>query len=75
MDRHRTLAVVTLTGLGVFLYQIADLLQKIQSWEVIWNPPNVAQILLAVVAALVAMGASMGLDLPTLAKGFRRPPE
>jgi hypothetical protein len=70
MDKHRTLALVVLAGTGTFLYQIAGLLSKIESWEVIWNPPNVAQMLFAMVAALVAIGAALGLNVKTLFAGF-----
>lgn len=68
--RHRVLAIVVLGGLITFLSQIIPVISKIQSWEVIWNPPNVAQILTALVAALTAIAASLGLNLGELIKGF-----
>jgi len=77
---QRTLASIVLVGVTVFLYQAAQVLEKIQSWEVMWNPPTVGQLLMAVVFGLGAVAAAMGLDLPVLAKGlgitlFSKPPD
>ena len=69
MNTHKTLALVVLAGLGTFLYQLAQVLTKISDWSVIWNPPTVGQILLAIVAALVAVGAALGLDPMKILKG------
>lgn len=64
-----TLAGVVLVGSIVFLYKIAELIGKIQSWEVLWNPPTVSEMLMAVVFGLMAVAAGVGLDLPALLKG------
>lgn len=69
MNTHKTLALVVLAGLATFLYQLAQVLTKISDWSVIWNPPTVGQILLAIVAALVAVGAALGLDPMKILKG------
>jgi hypothetical protein len=55
-----------LAGIVVFLYRIADVLSKIQDWSVVWNPPTIAQILVALAAALVAVGAALKIDLNKL---------
>ncbi len=72
-SKYRTYAVVLLAGLVTFLYQMADVIGKIQSWEVMWNPPEVSQMMTAIAAALVAMGAAIGLDLPSMVRGLFKP--
>lgn len=69
-NTHRALATVVIAGLGVFLYQAAGVLQKIQTWEVIWNPPTVGDLLMAVVAGLAAVAAAAGLDVGNLMRGL-----
>ena len=69
-NKYRTLAVVCGSGLIVFLYQMAGFIGKIQSWEVIWDPPQVSQMLIAIAAALASMLAALGLDVPELVKGL-----
>ena len=51
-----------IAGLATFLYAMADVLGKIQSWEVLWNPPGVGQIAAAIAAALLAVGAALKID-------------
>ena len=63
---HRTLAVVVLVGLTVFLYGMADVLMKIESWEVIWNPPTVGQMAQVLAGALAAVAAALKLDVTAL---------
>lgn len=73
MERHSTqmtLAGVVLIGVTVFLYQVAQVIQKIQSWEVLWNPPTVGELLMAVVFGLMAVGAALGLDVPILVRNL-----
>lgn len=71
-SKYRTYAVVLLAGLVTFLYQMADVIGKIQSWEILWSPPSVSQMLVACAAAMAAMGAAIGLDLPALVRGFKK---
>lgn len=57
---------VLLIGLTAFLYQLALVIGKIQTWEVIWNPPTVADMLQAVVYGLMAVLGALGLNVPDL---------
>jgi hypothetical protein len=71
---QRGLAIIVLAGLGTFLYQLAPLLMKIQDWSILWSPPSVGEILLAIVAGMGAVAAALGLDIPALIQGFKKPP-
>lgn len=66
MNKDHMLATAVFAGLVVFLYRVADVIGKLQDWSVLWNPPTVAQLLIAVAAALVAVGAALKLDLTNL---------
>jgi hypothetical protein len=55
-----------LTGFTVFLYELFEVIGKIQSWEVLWNPPTVSQMGMALVAGLVAILAALGVHLPAI---------
>lgn len=77
-----TLATILLIGATAALYKVAEVFQKIQTWEVIWNPPTVGDLLMAVVFGLAAVIAALGLDVPVLMKtvmpslfGGRTPPD
>lgn len=63
---HSSLAIIVLIGISTFLYQMAGVLDKIQTWEVIWNPPTVAQMFLATASAIAAVLAATKLDIPLL---------
>ena len=72
--QQRSLAVVVLVGLVGFLYPLVDVLSKIQDWSVIWDPPNVSQLVFCAVCGLVAVGGALGLDIPALVQGFKKQP-
>lgn len=61
--KNKVLATAVLAGTTVFLYQLAGVVRKINDWSVIWNPPTVADLLIAVVFALIAVGAALGINL------------
>lgn len=69
--RDRGLAGLLLTFLVVFLYQLGNILMKIPSWEIAWNPPTVGEMVLAIAAGLGAVGAALGLDVPNLIRSVR----
>lgn len=73
-NKYRTLAFVLLAGLVTFLYQMAGVVSKLQNWQALREPVNAADMMVAVAAALVAMGAALGLDLPAMIRGFRKQP-
>ena len=62
-DKNKSLAAVVLFGLATFLYQFADILIKIQTWEIIWNPPTVGHMVIALASALGAVAAAIKLDV------------
>lgn len=64
---------VVLIGLTVLFYQIGNIVQKIQSWDIVWDPPTVGQMLIAVSAALGAVGAALKIDVSSFLR--RKPPE
>lgn len=73
MKRHGVqfpLAVLVLLGLTVFLYQMAGVIGKIHTWEVIWDPPTVSEMLSALVAGLVAILAGCGVDVTVIGKSL-----
>jgi hypothetical protein len=69
---QHALLFVVLIGLTVFLTEMGNLLQKVQTWEVLWNPPTIGQVLLAMAGALGAVAAALKIDVARYLK--RRPP-
>ena len=67
---HSVLLTAVLGGLGAFLYCLNGLLQKIDSWEIIWNPPQTGELLMCGFWAIMAVGAAMGLNVRTLLGGL-----
>lgn len=63
-------AMTLVVGIMVFLYKMAQLIGKIQSWAVLWNPPTVSEMLMTVVFGLAAVVAATVVDLPLLLKTF-----
>jgi hypothetical protein len=67
---QRMLLTAVLAGLTVFLYLLKGILGRVNDWSVFWLPPTQGEIAGAVAAALVAITAALGLDVPTTVKGL-----
>lgn len=70
---QRMLLLAVLAGASTFLYMLKGILTRINDWSVFWLPPTQGELAGAVAAALVAIGAALGLDLPSTVKGFFAP--
>lgn len=71
MSRMKThvLASSLLICVIVFLYKVADVLHKVSSWDVLWNPPTVGDICVALAFALAAMALALGLNVRSFLEG------
>lgn len=72
MNKDRGLALVVLAGLTGVLYQLQEILQQHSTWTDFRTPAGVGEIIFAVFCGLVAVGAALGIDLPSLAQSFRK---
>lgn len=66
----RTLATVMIAGLIGFLWPMYTFINKIQTFEVMWDPPGVAQLIFAIMCGLAAVAAALKLDLPEVVAGL-----
>lgn len=67
---QRTAATCVIAGAVSFLWCFSELLDKIESWEIAWNPPSTGELLQCVCWGLLAIGAALKLDVPLFAKGL-----
>lgn len=68
----RGLAITALCFFIAFLWQMVEVLTKHTCWCDFAQPPGVGEILGALVYGLVAIAASMGLNVDSLIKGFKK---
>lgn len=59
---QRTLFVAFLAAAVAFLWTMYGLINELQDWSILWNPPSVAHMILGVIYALVAFGAALGIS-------------
>lgn len=67
---QRTAATAVIGGAVAFLWCFADLLAKVQTSEITWNPPTQGELYKCIVYALLAIGAACKLDLPLFGRGL-----
>lgn len=67
---QRTAATAVIGGLVAFLWCFSDLLKKVATEEIAWNPPTQGDLLMCVVYMLLVVGAALKLDIPLLGKGL-----
>lgn len=70
--RNYTLFGASLSAFVVFTGVMATIIWNIHTWKVIWDPPTVAQMLIALMLAGVALGAGLGVDLSPILIALRR---
>ena len=70
--KDRTLGTVVLLGSMGFLYQLSEILLRHQDWMHFKTPAGVGEVIFALVCGLGAVAAALGLDMPSLLKGFQK---
>lgn len=66
-----TAATAVLAGTISFLWCFKGLLEKVQTSEIVWNPPTQGELVECICWGLLAVGAALKLDLPLFAKGLQ----
>ena len=68
----RGLAVLTLVFLIAFLWRMIEVLHVHTCWCDFATPPGVSEVLTALLCGLAAIASSIGLDVSSLIKGFKK---
>jgi len=61
-----TAATVLLAAIVTFGWCWADLLKKVETAEITWNPPTQGELWMCVVYTALAVGVALKLDIPLL---------
>lgn len=73
--KDRSLAAGALIFLIAFCWQMQEILGQHSTWTDFQTPAGVGDIARALVFALIAVAASLGLDVSNLIRGFTFPKE
>lgn len=67
---QRTAATVVIAAIAAFGWCFSDLLHKVQTSEIAWNPPTQGDLVMCIVYMALAVGAALKLDIPLLGQGL-----